>query len=202
MAIRASNATPCAAQRTLSRMFSAVSRTSLLMLALITGCARAPQPSNSASAAGAWIEFQGTWTAAGNRNGIGLGADRRATIATLDGSLVLAGRSRPGVGFRSEAIVFNDSATGMVGRAVWTDEHGDRVFSELRGEGTANSNKILGTFINGTGRYSGVAGTYEFSWRFLVENEDGMIQGQSVGLQGRVRLDSQRARANEGAPGS
>lgn len=183
-------------------MLSAVSRVSIAVLALITACGRAPQPSNSASTSGEWIDFEGTWTAAGSRNSIQLGGDRRAAIATFNGSLVLAGRSRPGVGFRSEAIVFNDTATGMVGRAIWTDEHGDQVFSELRGEGTANSNKIMGTFISGTGRYSGAMGSYEFSWRFLVENEDGAIQGQSVGLQGRVRLDSQRAKATEGVPRS
>lgn len=96
--------------------------------------------------------------------------------------------------------MFNDSATGMVGRANWTDEHGDQVFSELRGEGTATNNKITGTFIGGTGRYSGVTGGYEFSWRFLLENEDGTVQGQSMGLLGRVRIDSQRVGAIEGAP--
>jgi hypothetical protein len=115
---------------------------------------------------------------------------RWASISTYDGSLLLSGPSRPGVGFRSEAIVFNDSATGLIGRAVWTDEHGDKVLSELQGEGTAENNKITGTFVGGTGRYAGVTGTYEFSWRFLIENEDGIVQGQSMHLHGRVRVDS------------
>ena len=84
--------------------------------------------------------------------------------------------------------MLNDSVTGMVGRAVWTDEHGDQAWSELRGEGNKASNKIVGTFVGGTGRYSGATGTYEFSWRFLLENEDGNVQGESVGLKGRVRV--------------
>ena len=96
--------------------------------------------------------------------------------------------ARPAVGFRAEAIVLNDSATGMVGRAVWTDEHGDQAYSELRGEGTATGNRIVGTFIGGTGRYSGATGTYEFSWRFVLESEDGTVQGQSIGLKGRVQV--------------
>ena len=112
------------------------------------------------------------------------GSDRRASIADLEGSLLLAGPARPAVGFRAEAIVLNDSATGMVGRSVWTDEHGDQVYSELRGEGTATGNRIVGTFIGGTGRYSGATGNYEFSWRFVLESEDGTVQGQSIGLQG------------------
>jgi len=118
-----------------------------------------------------------------------LEGDRKASIATFTGSLMLAGPSKPGIGFRSEAIVFSDTATGLVGRAVWTDERGDKVFSELRGEGTASGNKISATFTGGTGRYAGATGMYEFSWRFVLENEDGVVQGQSVGLKGRVRVE-------------
>ena len=136
-----------------------------------------------------WHEFQGTWTATGTRNVMHLLGERHAAISNFDGSLVLAGASRPAIGFRVDAITFNDSVTGMVGRAVWTDEHGDQAFSALRGEGTANNNKIVGTFIGGTGRYAGATGTYEFSWRFVTETEDGTVQGQSIGLKGRVRVD-------------
>ncbi len=31
----------------------------------------------------------------------------------------------------------------------------------------------------------GVTGSYEFSWKFVIEGEDGSIQGQAVGLKGR-----------------
>jgi len=103
---------------------------------------------------------------------------------------MLAGASRPGVGFRAEAVVLNDSATGMVGRSVWTDERGDQVYSELKGEGTATGSRIAGTFLGGTGRYAGASGTFEFSWRFVLESEDGVVQGQSVGLKGRVRIEA------------
>ncbi len=67
----------------------------------------------------------------GNRTIIRLGGDRQAAVSTFGGSLVLAGSSRPAVGFRSQAIVFRDSATGMLGRAVWTNENGDE--AEQRG---------------------------------------------------------------------
>jgi len=135
-----------------------------------------------------WHEFEGTWTAAGSRHILRLGNDRQTSIANFQGALLLAGPGRPGVGFRAEAIVLNDSVTGIVGRAVWTDEHGDQAWSELRGEGNKTSNKIVGTFVGGTGRYRGATGTYEFSWRFLLENEDGNVQGESMGLKGRVRV--------------
>jgi hypothetical protein len=173
-----------------------------LMGVFMTACGGAPQVAKSSPPNGEWHDFQGTWIATGSRNIMRLGGDRRAAVSSFSGSLVLAGPSRPGVGFRSEAIVFSDSATGLVGRAVWTDEHGDQAYSELRGEGTATDNKITGTFLGGTGRYSGAIGSYEFSWRFVLENEDGSVQGQSLGLKGRVRVDNQQVGSAERAPQS
>ena len=149
-----------------------------------------------------WQEFEGTWTAAGSRQRIHLGGDRWASVASLNGSLLLAGPSRPGIGFRAEAIVFNDTATGMVGRAVWTDERGDQAYSELRGEGTSTGSRIVGTFLGGTGRYAGATGTYEFTWRFVLQAEDGTVQGQSMGLKGKVRAGSPQGAAAAGAPPS
>jgi hypothetical protein len=128
-----------------------------------------------------------------------LDGDRRASVLIVNGSLVLSGPERPSVGFRSEAIVFNDSATGMIGRAVWTDENGDHVYSELQGTGTASSNKITGTFVGGTGRYAGVTGTYDFSWRYVLADEEGAVEGQSMGLKGRARLNGQQAETAKGA---
>jgi len=165
---------------------------------LTTGCSHAAQDSRSALSAGEWHDFKGTWTAAGSRSIMPFGGDRRTVISILNGSLVLAGSSRPNAGFRAEAFVFNDTATGMVGRAVWTDEHGDQAFSELRGEGTADNNTITGTFVGGTGRYAGANGTYEFSWRFVLENEDGVVEGQSMGLKGRIRAGSQQTGSGQG----
>jgi len=174
----------------------------LVGLLVMTACGPAPQTSMSLPAGGDWHEFEGTWTAAGSRYTMRLGGDRRASIANLNGSLLLAGPSRPAVGFRAEAIVLNDSVTGMIGRAVWTDERADQVYSELRGEGTATSNRIVGTFLGGTGRYAGATGTYEFSWRFVLESEDGSVQGQSLGLKGRVRVDSSPATPDRRGPRS
>jgi hypothetical protein len=168
----------------------------LASLAFVTSCRRAPV---SIPAGGEWHEFQGTWTATGSRSTMLLGRNRQASIANLSGSVLLAGPSRPAIGFRADAITLNDSVTGMIGRAVWTDERGDQVYSELRGEGTATNNRIVGTFLGGTGRYAGATGTYEFSWRFVLETEDGSVQGQSIGLKGRVQVNAAYASPDSGA---
>ena len=80
----------------------------------------------------------------------------------------------------------------MVGRAVWTDERGDKVFSELKGEWVGTGNHIAGTFLGGTGRYAGATGEYEFQWQYVLAAEDGAVSGRTTGLKGRARVSSHR----------
>jgi len=178
--------------------FSSVLTIALAGLLVMTACNRSRQTSESLSTDSGWHEFQGTWTATGSRTSIPLGDGRRASIAKFEGTVILVGPSRPVVGFRAEALTLNDTATGLVGRAVWTDDRGDRVYSELRGEGASTGNKLVGKFLGGTGRYSGAFGSYEFSWRFVLETEDGQVQGQSMSLNGTIHVGS--AQADTGGP--
>ena len=159
----------------------------LLILAFaVTACRPATESPTPNGTCGEWLEFDGSWNAAGSRRTISLGAERRGSILDLRGTMLLAGSKRPGVGFRSELIALVDSETGLQGRSVWTDERGDQVFSELQGEGTAARNHITGKFLGGTGRYAGATGSYEFSWEWVMEAEDGTIQGRAVELKGRI----------------
>ena len=156
-----------------------------------TGCGAATESQKLGGATGGWLEFTGSWNAAGSRQSISLGSDRRASVVRLTGTMFLAGVDRPGAGFRSEVLALVDTATGLVGRSVWTDERGDQVFSELQGEGTTAHNHLTGKFLGGTGRYAGAAGSYEFSWQSVLESEDGTVQGRAVDLKGRVRAGSE-----------
>jgi hypothetical protein len=178
----------CLVNRALGRAFA-------LALALaVVACGEVVEPPKS-PASGEWREFEGTWNAAGSRRTITLGNDRKGSILDLRGTMLLAGQGRPGVGFRSDVIALVDSETGLVGRGVWTDERGDQVFSELKGEGTAARNRIAGSIMGGTGRYAGATGSYEFSWQSVMEAEDGSIQGRAVDLKGRVRSSQPAAGA-------
>ena len=164
-------------------------RLAVFALALVTtACAPATDSPVPHASPGEWLEFEGSWNAAGSRRTMSLGEDRRGAILELRGTMLLAGPGRPGAGFHSEVIALVDSATGLVGRSVWTDERGDQVFSELEGEGTAAHNHITGKMLGGTGRYAGVTGSYEFSWEWVLEAEDRAIQGRATGLKGRVRI--------------
>lgn len=135
-----------------------------------------------------WHPFTGTWTASGTRHTLHLGGDRRASVIDVSGSMLLAGPGKPGRGFRADAIGFADDKEGFVGRAVWTDERGDQVFSEITGERVGGANHLTGTFTGGTGRYAGATGEYQFQWQYLIEAEEGVVQGRAVALTGRVRV--------------
>ena len=83
---------------------------------------------------------------------------------------------------------------------VWTDQNGDRVYSEIRGDGTKPGDRITGTIVGGTGRYAGATGAYEFTWQFVLEAEDGTVAGRTQGLAGRVRIE--RPQPAPGAQGA
>lgn len=165
-------------------------RTFALLVAAIgaAGCGPSADAPNPLGGAGEWLELEGSWTAAGERRSIPLGAERRAAALDLRGTMLLSAAGRPGVGFRSDVVALSDSATGLQGRGVWTDERGDEVWSELVGEGTAADNRITGSIVGGSGRYAGATGTYAFRWQFVTETEDGRVQGRAVDLRVRVRV--------------
>jgi hypothetical protein len=165
-------------------------RSVALCVLLAGGIAAAAGSKEAPAAAGdpaGWQEFEGSWSAAGSVRTMSLGGARQTSVADLSGTLLLAGPSRPGIGFRGDAFALSDTESGMVGRAVWTDNHGDRVFSELRGGGPARGSHVTGTFVGGTGRYAGATGTYEFTWQYVMAAEDGTMQGRAIDLKGRVR---------------
>ena len=172
----------------------------LAALLLTAACGQSGGPAAQPPPDGAWHAFEGTWTAAGTRRTLRLGPDHRAAIFDLTGSLLLTGAQRPAVGFKAQAIGFSDSRAGMQGRSVWTDEHGDMVYSELKGDWVGSGNHIVGTFVGGTGRYADVTGDYTFQWQYMIDAEDGAVSGRVVDLKGRARL-SQPAAAPIAGPG-
>ena len=150
--------------------------------------------SHLSEASGTPLKAAGPPPAPGRRSTSGPITARRSL--DLTGSLVLTGDRGLGVGFRAKAIGFTDSLTGVQGRSVWTDENGDKVYSELKGEmvGAGFANRITGTFLGGTGRFAGVTGEYSFRWEYVIESDDDAIErggrqprGQRASLNRRRR---------------
>ncbi len=157
-------------------------------LLFTAACGRSGGPASETLPAGEWHAFKGTWTATGTRRTLHLGPEDRAAIFDLSGSVLLTGAQRPAVGFIARAIGFSDSRAGMQGRCVWTDERGDMVYSELKGQAVGTGNHIVGTFVGGTGRYANVTGDYSFQWQYVIDTEDGEVSGRVVDFKGRARL--------------
>ncbi|MGH8767042.1 MAG: hypothetical protein ACREVT_02520, partial [Burkholderiales bacterium] len=168
----------------------------LVLIAAYGGCSKAPEVTPPAPSE--WRTFEGTWSASGDRHVLYLGPDHRTSVFNVAGSLLLKGPKGVGVGFLGKAIGFSDNLTGSMGRCVWTDEHGDEVFSELKGESVGTSRHLTGTITGGTGRYMGITGEYEFQWQFVVESEEGFIQGRTDNIKGRFRIGAPAAAGGAG----
>jgi hypothetical protein len=156
---------------------------------MATGCGQTTSPPPGTAAAEGTYKLEGTLNASGSRHTIPVGDGRYASTLDLTGSLLLEGPARPGVGFQGEAVGLTDTLTGFQGRSVWTDENGDQLFSEVKGQGTAKGESVSGKFVGGTGRYGGATGHYEFEWEYVLESEDGTVQGRGIGLTGRLRIE-------------
>jgi hypothetical protein len=168
---------------------------SVLPVALALFFALAPSPRGQGASQEGWRSFEGSWSATGERQSLQTEAGRPASTVYLSGAVVLTGSEGMGKGFRGEAIGFDDGAKVSVGRCVWTDERGDRIFSAFTGETIGAGRRFTGTITGGTGRYAGIAGEYSFDWQYVVAAESGVIQGRTVALKGRYRTDGASASA-------
>jgi hypothetical protein len=149
--------------------------------------ARAPAPSQQATAPGAWRSFEGTLSASGQRQALPTESGRPAATMQLSGPVAITAGEGLSRGFRGEVIGFDDGAGLTVLRAVWTDQRGDLIYSQMKGEQVASGHRIMGTITGGTGRYAGITGEYAFEWQYVMEPEAGAISGRAIGLRGRYR---------------
>ena len=157
-------------------------------LLLAAACAQSRDPAPRAVPQGEARSFHGSWSAAGLKRTIKLGPGHEAAIFDLSGSVVLSGEHRPAVGFQARVIGFSDDRATLSGRSVWTDERGDQVFSDLKGDTAATGKRIFGTIRGGTGRYAGASGDFSFEWKYMVDSEDGAVSGRADDLRGQVRV--------------
>jgi hypothetical protein len=134
-----------------------------------------------------WRAFEGSWSVSGRRQTVAVEGGAEAVVVELRGPLAVVRGDGLGRGFHGQVIGFDDGQGVILGRAVWTDEHGDRIYSRLKGEPLETGRRIVGTITGGTGRYAGLEGEYSFAWQYVVAAEDGAIQGRAVRLEGRVR---------------
>lgn len=138
-----------------------------------------------------WRTFSGTWSVTGTRQTLPTEHGRDAVILHLSGAVVLTGAGGLGRGFHGETIGFDDAGSRRVGRWVWTDDLGDRIYGEVSGEPLETGRRFTATITGGSGRYAGIAGDFAFTWQYVVSPESGVVAGRTTGLQGRFRYDQE-----------
>ena len=155
----------------------------LTLVGVVGIVSRAQEPALGAE----WRTFEGSWTLTGRRQTLPTEDGGSAAVIQLSGAITL--KNAPGLsgGLLGEMIGFDDGQRISTGRAVWTDSHGDRVFSALRGERIETGRRVTAIITGGTGRYAGITGVYELTWQYVVRGEDEMVHGRAVDLRGRFR---------------
>ena len=144
------------------------------------------------TAADGWRPFTAAWTLSGQRSLLPTEGDRPASIVHLTGTLTLTSGEGLGRGLLGEVIGFDDGAALLAGRAVFTDEHGDRIFCLLAAEPIGNGRKATATIRGGTGRFAGLEGSFSFAWQYVVDAGSGEVDLRSVNVEGRTRLPAAR----------
>jgi hypothetical protein len=157
-----------------------------VVLAFITG-ALAPQARGEEPAPDGWRPFTATWTLQGQRTLLPTEDERPASIVHLTGPLTLTSGAGLGRGLLGEVIGFDDGAALLAGRALFTDEHGDRIFCTLSAEPIGTGRLATATVTGGTGRFSGLEGKFTLAWQYVVDTEGGQISGRAVNVEGRTR---------------
>jgi hypothetical protein len=92
------------------------------------------------------------------------GTGRTVSIFHLEGTVEAQREGGPMRDMNCDCLGLMDSKTGNVGRCLWTDKDGDKVFIELKGQLAAAGGKSRATFTGGTGKYTGISGGYDVVW--------------------------------------
>ena len=155
--------------------------------ALLTAVGVAATLLASAAAAEEWRPFSATWALSGRRTSLPTEGARPAAIVHATGSFVITKGETLGRGFLGDLVGFDDGGTLLAGRAVFTDERGEKVFATFKAQPLATGRTATGTITGGTGRWTGLEGDFTFSWKSVVESEDDQIHAFTANVEGRAR---------------
>jgi len=165
-----------------------------LLLASVVGALVLPVRGEQPAADG-WRPFTATWTLSGERSLLPTEGERPASIVHLTGPLTITSGEGLGRGLLGEVIGFDDGRTLLVGRAVFTDERGDRIFCALRAQPIGTGRRATATITGGTGRFARLEGTFSFAWQYVVDEESGEVNLRTVNVEGRTRAGNSTGEA-------
>jgi hypothetical protein len=130
--------------------------------------------------------FESTWDIKGSARKLEFGPSRMLRTVRHTGTITF--RSSKGfVGtVMTSCIGLHDTGQRDIGRCTWVTGDGERLYSELTGSlppgldtGTAS-----GVFVGGTGRFTGVTGSYQLDWVARPSLEPDAFGAQTVRMTG------------------
>jgi len=160
------------------------------ILGLVLAASLAGGAQTGVAPEGEWQSFAGSFTATGRRDTVPEEDGGVAATIRMTGSLVITAGTGLRRGFRVEVLGFQDGQGKGLGRAVWTDDRGDRIYSRLAGSPVDAGRRSTAAITGGTGRYAGIEGDYTFTWQYLLPGEHGVVQARAVSFSGRYRRAS------------
>jgi hypothetical protein len=152
-------------------------------------------PRVSAAAPQAGGDFEAHWRVDGSEEQIPFGAAGPQSIFRHQGRLTVLDDDGFVANALSRCIGLRDARKGSMARCVWITEGGAQIFSDVDrkpapgGQGGNGNGRIVG----GTGRFSGITGSYEIRWVEQPQAAKGKISGETVSMRGRWTLPPAKA---------
>ena len=132
--------------------------------------------------------FEGNWSVKGTTHPVEA-SGRTMALVRVEGRVTVRSSGGLATQFGAECVAVSDKVTGGVGRCVWTDEAGEKIFFEIGGSVVGpmgTSRDARGRVIGGTGRYEGIEGSWDLEWLFVDSAlDDTRFKGYVTKLEGR-----------------
>lgn len=158
----------------------------LLAFGLLLPCAALAGPPDLRITGGS---FDASWNADGTVHLLEFKDSVPVAAGRLTGTLVMQTNQGAFPSFETECIAFSDDTSVGLGRCVWTNTVGDKVFVELQSSGTAGFGPTRGRLVGGTGRFEGISGGFVLEWNYSVSGwEDATLTGHTIRMNGNFQL--------------
>ena len=133
--------------------------------------------------------FSGNWTASGQSETFDFVKDREVGTFKLAGNIFFTEEFAGIADFWAECVGLSDSVTGSSVRCVWRSLKGEKAYSVLSGQPLEEGVKVTGEFVGGTNRLKGLTGSFDFTWKYTVTDQNqGIFTGFTQDLKGTYKI--------------
>ena len=118
-------------------------------------------------------EFRGQWSVTGEQQSMAFIDGREITLTRYRGEVNIQESDGLGSAFFSQCLSFGDTGKGGSSRCQWVDSRDERIYIEITSRVVESKTLVRGTFVGGTGKYDGIAGSFELeAWIYAASNKE------------------------------